>query len=151
MDEQNRIVSLIKKEFSFLETKFGFVDRPTIISSREYKVEYQKSELLVRVVYSIVNNWIEIIIYNHISKVTPGKYDWRYSVSLAYIMKRKIADFDYKNDYEMLMPKNVSIEDAVSKLAQLFQKFASPILENKEWISWGEIAGYNQPVPKGLP
>jgi hypothetical protein len=38
-----------------------------------------------------------------------------------------------------------------NKLAQLLKEHAAAILKDKEWISWGEITGFNQRVPDGLP
>lgn len=143
--------SLVKREFYFLENEFQFSIESTIINNRQFIINYTKHELLVRVLYSLTNNYLDIIIYNHISKVPPGQYDWRYSVTLGHLMKRKIFEFEFKKDYEVFMPKNIPLEESIIQCAKLFKKFASPILENKEWVSWGEIVGYNQYVPPNLP
>ena len=56
--------------------------------------------------------------------------------------------FDYKKDELMV---RVPLEESIIQCAKLFKKFASSILEKKEWVSWGEIVGYHQYVPPNLP
>src|SRR6187399_3142374 len=141
MISEQIFIFLIKDKFYFLESQFDFTMPVVKSNSREYIMQYKKGELIVRIIYSLTNNHIEIIIYNHTSIVPPGKYDWRYSVSLMYLMKKDIGDFDYKKHYESIMPKNIPFEKSISELSILFKKYASSILENKEWVSWGEIAG----------
>ena len=138
---------LVQQGFAFLQNEFGF-EKPYLDSTnRSYFVNYKKEELLVRVLYSITNNYIEVTIYNHISKVPPGKYDWRYSVCLMHLLGKR----DPPLDYNKFMSDKIPLEDSINKLARLLKEYAASILEGKEWISWGEITGFNQYVPPDLP
>jgi hypothetical protein len=144
-------ISSIKSHFSYLETDFGYKILEPQISNRYFSVKYQKEELLAVIFYSLANHWVEITIYNHISKVPPGRYSWRYSIPLDYLMQHRKQHFDLKRDYESHMPKNNPNEDFFQQLAFLFKEYAKDILEGKEWVSWGDISGYDQFVPDDLP
>ena len=50
---------------------------------------------------------------------------------------------DYSpNDYEMLMPSSIGLEESIKQLSFYFKQYGSDILSCKKWISWGEIAKY---------
>jgi hypothetical protein len=151
MIDSKQFILLVQKEFGFLETDFGFSYNMAGIDSREYFCLYRKGELVVKILYSLTNEFIEITIYNFVSKVPMGKYDWKYSVTLAHLMMREIVHFNFDQHYNFCMPKYFSIEISLHKVAELLKNYGRKILEEKEWVSWGEIAGYNQPVPPNLP
>jgi hypothetical protein len=147
MIKKEQFLLLVTQNFKFLEDKFGFETPLADSTDRLYFVDYKKAEILVRILYSIMNDYIEVAIYNHISKVPPGKYDWKYSVTLMHLLHRNQPGFNY----ESIMPKNIPMEESLSKLAQLFKEHTSSILMGKEWVSWGEITGFTQHVPSDLP
>jgi hypothetical protein len=147
MNRKDQFFLLVNQAFTFLEDEFGFKKQSNNETRRTSFVDYWKGELITRVLYSFANDYIEIAIYNQVSKVPPGQYDWKYSVTLMHLLRRSLPGFDY----ESIMAKKISMEESVCKLAQLLKEHAAAILEEKEWISWGEITGFNQRVPNDLP
>jgi hypothetical protein len=151
MVNKEAYTDIVKKHFNYLIQSYEFAECPLEVHARFLVVAYCKGELLIKVEYSHTNQTIEVAIYNHISVVPPGSYDWRYSVSLSHLMKRDLPQFDYERDYKSLMPSNLPLVEAVKRMAVLFERHAVNIISEKEWVSWGELTGYSQSVPPELP
>lgn len=141
---------IVQQHFNYLVQHYGFSRCPEEEHSRALLIAYCKGELIVKVEYSHTNTTIDVTIYNHTSVVLPGMYSWRYSVTLAHLLKRDLPRFNYQRDYKALMPTNLSLAESVKTIAALFRKHAAKIISGEEWVSWSELTGYSQYVPPEL-
>jgi hypothetical protein len=143
----NSFAELVRTSFSYLETQYGYTFEDVASLPRELQVKYRKDDIMVYVKYSYANKYIEVSIYTHVSKVDPGKFDWHYGLMLMLLVHKLNPEIDY----ESIMPSHISIEESTSKVASLLKYYGETILTGQEWISNGEISGYNPPVPSELP
>jgi hypothetical protein len=149
--EEQRYKKYIVEYFNYLEGDYGY-DKPVFYESQYCSyAEYIKDKLMVRIEYSFKNKTIMCTIYNHIDKVKPGKYSWKYSVDVDFLIKRYEQNlYNYKN-YLNYMPDKIGLEGSVKKVSELLQEYGHKILTGKEWVSWGEITGDTRTVPDDLP
>jgi hypothetical protein len=108
-------------------------------------VSYLKNDLLVRIGYSIKNDYLDVFIIKNLASQNDYRNSPDTSVSLRHLMRKYQPNFDYKRDYEMLMPKEIGMTQSMETVSQLFGQYAIDILLGKKWESWGEITGYKSP------
>lgn len=102
--------------------------------------------MLVEINYSRSNDYVDIVLYNYITKVPPGKYDWKYSVGLDSIIKKQTGD-----NLESMVDEKINFSEKVLIFAKLLERYGRSILDGNEWYSWGDVRGYSQYVPPNLP
>ncbi|RTY85983.1 hypothetical protein [Flavobacterium sp. GT3R68] len=146
MISNDNFLHVVKTSFTFLENDFGFKYHGFEEKARLIKINYLKKELLVSIIYNRPNNYIEVNVYNYISKVEPGKYDWKYSVGLEHIIKKETGVY---YDFDSIKSEDLNTKIEVNSM--LLKKYGLNILSGAEWYSWGKITGYEQYVPPELP
>ena len=143
----NDFCSLVDKHFHYLVANFGFIKMPTQEIPTMHYCPYQKGELLVRLEYSKKNDYIDVFVYNNISKIKPGEQRQDNSVSLTTLMFGSKPGYNFEKDYKSIMPSQIPIENSIRILAEFFLEYATDILSGKKWISWSDITQYvRQPI-----
>lgn len=146
MFDRNKFLALVREDFLFLETEYGFASKEYEDDPRVMDIFYKKNELLVRIRYSKANDYIEVVVFNHTSVVKPGQYSWKYSIDLGWIIK-KYEDVFF--DFESL--NRMEMSERTNAFAKLLKSYGDDILSEKDWFSWGDLSGHNQYVPPELP
>jgi hypothetical protein len=110
-----------------------------------FYARFVKNDLLVRIEYSIKNDYLNAIIVKNPPTDGDNRDRPENSVDLRHLMSRYQPNFDVNKDYDKLMPKEIGIRHSVEAIAQLFWQYAIDILLGKKWESWGDITGYKSP------
>lgn len=146
MLEVKYFLNIVRKSFSFLEELYDFKYIGFEDKSRKITINYKKNELITSIEYSRVNDCIEVNIFNHVSIVKPGEYNWKYSLDLSSLIKKNEGvDFDFNS------LKNSSLDEKIEINSFYLKTYGEAILSEKEWFSWGDIFDYKQYVPPHLP
>jgi hypothetical protein len=110
-----------------------------------FYARFIKNDLLVRIEYSIKNDYLNAIIIKNPPTEGDNRDTPENSVGLVHLMSKYQPNFDVNKDYEKLMPKEIGMRHSVEAIAQLFGQYAIDILLGKKWESWGDITGYKSP------
>jgi hypothetical protein len=140
LEEFDEITS---RNFSYL-LDLGFGKSESERGYAMYYVSYSKNDLVVRIEYSIKNDYVNATIVQNPTKPQDFGND-KCSVFLSHLMHKYQPNYDYQRDYLMIMPKEIGMAQSMEAVAMLFRQYAMDILLGKKWESWGDITGYKQP------
>ena len=136
----NTMEQLVRKYFQYLVKEFGFTESGSNTEPFEHTIMYTKLNLIVEIIYGYRNEYIDLRISNKNFSIQRDSYKF---IDLTWIMRRNKPDFNLDKNYSDLMPSKVPLEESLKILSDLFKIYAASILNNNEWYSWDEIAGYN--------
>jgi hypothetical protein len=135
---------MVSNNFSYL-LELGFTKTESEKVYAIFRVSYLKNDLVVRIDYSIKNDYLDVKIIKYPAVRKNDLPTSENSVGLPNLISKYHPNFDYKRDYEMLMPKEIGMRQSIEVVSQLFGQYAIDILLGKKWESWGEITGYKSP------
>jgi hypothetical protein len=144
MIELEEFDQMVSGNFSYL-LDLGFAKTQAERLSVIFRVSYLKNDFVVRIEYSIKNDYLDVMIIKYPTVRKNDLPNSQNSVGLPHLMRKYQPDFDYKRDYEMLMPKEIGMRQSMEAVSQLFGQYAIDILLGKKWETWGEITGYTPP------
>jgi len=141
----------VHNSFKFLCDTYGYAPVYFHGSQNSLYADFIKGSVMVRIDYSFRNHFIGCTIFNHIDKVTPGMYSWKYSVTLASLIFKKNKETGSEINYTDYLPDSIGVENSCREIANLLKLSGHSIISGYEWISLADITGDTRPVPKGLP